>query len=480
MFSVSLELLHGTFRGDPDGSAITGGAARGEWPPYPSRLFAAFVAADGTGDRCRFTDGTELEWFESLPPPLIRAASKRCERTLHPRYVAEHEGKAARKQKTRELHTHQEYIGRKGVQIRPGCRVSPRQPVVIYSWDVESPTEATINALRLRAARIGYLGASDSPVRVRVMRRLPSTGSPADIFTPDPKGTLMLNVPMRGDLQILDAMYAAWVERGPDVARSQYPALRHEAPYRPPWLAVPEDRGEVVAWLRLGTAVSGRRIGAVTAVFKEAVLSKYQELHGEPPALLHGHGFTDDGYDLARFLALPDVGFERSRGRIHGLAVWLPAGSDPAVRMKVRDAALAVQRLTGHAVDIPVAPHGGEARPWAAHPDRWTRSSRAWATAFPAIHERRRTPDLAEVARWCLHAGLPAPVAFRTSRTPLIPGAVDLAPVEVNRPGKPGPPYSHIALRFERRVRGPVVIGSGRQRGFGLCAPLDPPPAAKE
>ena len=473
MLAVSLELLHGTFRGDPDGAASTGGAVRGEWPPFPSRLFAAFVAADGTGERCRVTDGTELEWFQNLPAPVIRACANRWEQALHPRYVAEHQGSAVR-------NTHQEYVGRKGVLMRPGRRVAPRCPLVIYSWDAAAPSETVFGALKRRASRIGYLGAADSPVRVRVLRRLPSTGSPADIFTPDPRGTLMLNVPARGDLRILDEMYAAWVARGPDVARSQYPALRHEAPYRPPWSAVPEDRGEVVAWLRLETAVSGRRIGAVTAVFKEAVLSKYQELHGEPPALLHGHGFTADGYDLVRFLALPDVGFERSRGRIHGLAVWLPAGSDPAVRMKVRDAALAVQRLTGHAVDIPVAPHGGEARPWAAHPDRWTRSSRAWATAFPAIHERRRTPDLAEVARWCLHAGLPAPVAFRTSRTPLIPGAVDLAPVEVNRPGKPGPPYSHIALRFERRVRGPVVIGSGRQRGFGLCAPLDPPPAAKE
>ena len=477
MLSISVELLHGTFRGDPDGVAATGRATRAEWPPFPSRLFAAFVAADGTGDRCRFTEGTELEWFESLPAPVIRAASKRCEQALAPRYVVEDEGKAARKKK--ELYTHQEYIGRKGVEIRPGQRVAPRQPVVVYSWDVETPPERTMDALRMRAARIGYLGASDSPVRVRVMTRLPTSALRTDVFTPDPKGTLMISVPARGDLQLLDELYAAWVERGPAVARSQYPALRHETPYRPPWVAAPEDRGAVIAWLRLGTAVSGRRIGAVTALFKEAVLSKYQELHGEPPALLHGHGFKASGYDLARFLALPDVGYERSRGRIHGLALWLPAGSDPTVHARARDAAVAVRRLTGRAVDVAVAPHDEERRPFAASPARWTRTSRAWATAFPAIHERRGTLDLAELGRWCAHAGLPSPVDFRSERTPLVPGAVDLAPVEVNRPGKPGLPYSHVAIRFEEPVRGPVVIGSGRQRGFGLCIPLDPPPAAK-
>ena len=64
MLAISVELLHGTFRGDPDGTANTGQLTRGEWPPSPTRLFAALVAADGTRDRCRVTDGAELAWFE--------------------------------------------------------------------------------------------------------------------------------------------------------------------------------------------------------------------------------------------------------------------------------------------------------------------------------------------------------------------------------------------------------------------------------
>ena len=68
MLAVSVEFLHGTFRGDPDGTANTGRLTRGEWPPAPFRLFAALVAADGTRERCTVTDGAELEWFERLPP----------------------------------------------------------------------------------------------------------------------------------------------------------------------------------------------------------------------------------------------------------------------------------------------------------------------------------------------------------------------------------------------------------------------------
>lgn len=102
-------------------------------------------------------------------------------------------------------------------------------------------------------------------------------------------------------------------------------------------------------------------------------------------------------------------------------------------------------------------------------PQRWTREARRWITAFPAVHERRVPLNLEEVSRWCTHAGLPRPVAFRSSRSPLVPGGVDLAPVEVNRPGRPGFRYSHIELRFGNLVKGPVVIGAARQRGLGLC-----------
>ena len=467
MLAISVELLHGTFRGDPDGTANTGGLARGEWPPAPTRLLAAMVAADGTRERCRMTDGSELEWFEQLPAPAIHAHVRPWHQVLNPRYVVEHKGSA-------EKSTHQEYLARKGTSVRPGVRVTPRHPRVVYSWDTECPPD-TVDALRRRAARIGYLGTADSPVRVRVDTQIPESGelTEAETFRPDPHGDMEISVPYSGDVRVLDAMYDRWVEFGADVARAQFPALRHQVPYRSPAAAVHDDAGTVVAWLRLGAAVSGRRVTAVTALFKQAVLSRHQRIHGEPPPVLHGHGFARRGYELARFLALPDVGYPRSRGRIHGLALWMPPGSDSNVSQRAGDAALAVQRLTGRGVDVSVVPRQGEERPLAAKPARWTSRSRCWVTAFPAIHERRGVLDLDEVSRWCAHAGLPAPIRFRSARSPLARGAVDLAPVEVNRPGRAGLPYSHVQLWFEEAVAGPVVIGAGRQRGFGLCVPVN-------
>ena len=466
MLAIAVEFLHGTFRGDPDGTANTGGLQQGEWPPSPARLFAALVAADGTRDRCRVTDGSELEWLEQLPPPRIHAGTRCHHQALETRFVVEHSGSARRS-------AHQEYVGRIGTPTRPGVRVALSDPRVVYLWnEVAPPKEGVLDALRRRAARVGFLGTSDSPARLSVHTETPP--SAPETFVPDDDGDAAIRVTQAGDLKILDRIFDAWCERGASVARIQFPALKHEQWYRSPGAAAAPDRGEVVAWLQLGTPVSGRRITTLVGLFKAALLSQHERIHGEPHQLLHGHGFRGKGYEIARYLALPNVGYARSDGRIHGLALWLPPDTDPAVRRKARDAALSIRRLTGHGIDVPVERRDEEIdRPLATQPTRWRRPSRTWATAFPALHERRGAIDLPEVTRWCRHAGLPDPVAFRSMRTPFVPGAVDLAPVEVNRPGKPALPYSHIEVRFAEPVPGPVAIGSGRQRGFGFCVQVD-------
>ena len=467
MLAISVEFLHGTFRGDPDGTAVTGKLTRGEWPPSPARLFAALVAADGTRQASRVTDGHELIWLEGLPAPAIHAESGPCHQQLQPRFVVKHVAHGALAKKT-----HHEYVAREGALHRPGVRVAARNPLVVYRWNVEPPDEETLDSLGRRAARVGYLGASDSPVRIRVSTRMPCAAV-GEVFVPDPNGEVHIRVPRPGDVDMLDRLYDAWQERGASVTRSQFPALLHWAKYRSPGGHDIPDRGKVVAWLRLRPTVSGRRISTVTALFKDAVLSRHQCMHGEPPTVLHGHGFTRSGYDLARYLALPDTGYPRSRGRIHGLALWLPPGSDDVQRQRAREAAVAIDALVGRGVETSVELRGDEERPWAANPRRWRGPSRNWITAFPVVHERRGVPGLSDAARWCRHAGLPDPIAFRSLRTPLLPGAVDLAPVEVNRPGRPALPYSHAEFHFAEAIAGPVVIGAGRQRSLGLCVPVD-------
>lgn len=470
MFSISVELLHGVFRGDADGTANTGHLSKGEWPPSPARLFAAFVAADGTGAACRLTDGSELEWLEGLQPPIIYADLQPTHTPILPRYVVEHRQSGIKNQ-------HQEYPARKGTRVWPGVRVCPRTPLIYYTWDTPIPPADIFAALQQRAARIGYLGTADSPARVQILTddRLPDLPE-SQGFAACPDGQTLVNVPQPGDLAIWDRMYEQWIERGAALSRTQFHALKHEVRYRNPATEVqpPLDRGQVVVWLRVEPAVSGRRVAAMTELFKKALLAKYQFTYGEPPAVLHGHGINGKGHDdLARYLALPDVGFQWSKGLIHGLALWMPPGSESLDRRRARDAALSIRTLTGRGIQVSVVCQDSAIHPRATHPDRWERKSRTWATAVPAIHERWRSLSLTNLAVWCAHAGLPEPVDFRSTRTPLVPGGIDLAPSDVHRPGRPVRPYSHIEIRFEEPIPGPVVFGAGRQRGFGLCIPMD-------
>lgn len=465
MLTATVEFLHGTFRADPDGAAHTGRLSRGEWPPAPSRLFDALVAADGTGERCRHTDGSELRVLETAPRPSIEASVEAHHQQLNDRFVVLQRRGAVKNQQ-------QEYAARTAALVRPGVRVSPRMPTVQYRWPIEID-DRELRALQVRAARVGYLGCADSPVRVRIERLSDAAASGAEVFEPDEAGDVAIGVPVAGRVQMLDAAFAAWTEHGTSVGRSQYPALTTKARYRSPSVKDAAAYGRVVATLILRPAVSGRRVAAVAATFKAAVLRRFQDHHGEePPGVLHGHGFEKTGYHLARYLSLPDVGHAHARGHIHAVALWLPSECDETLGTAVREAVHSVRRLVGHGVDVAAEAWDGQRRPLAARPGRWARASRRWVTAFPAIHERHVPLTLEEVGRWCQHAGLPQPVSFRSSRSPLLKGGASLAPTEVHRPGKPQRPYSHVELLFDEPVTGPIVIGSGRQRGLGLCLPV--------
>jgi CRISPR-associated protein Csb2 len=78
------------------------------------------------------------------------------------------------------------------------------------------------------------------------------------------------------------------------------------------------------------------------------------------------------------------------------------------------------------------------------------------------------------VAEACEHIGLPRPVSVEISLAPMLPGA---QPVHAfrpwpDRPGRNRRARVHAELRFDRPVRGPVLLGAGRYYGLGLCLPV--------
>lgn len=116
-------------------------------------------------------------------------------------------------------------------------------------------------------------------------------------------------------------------------------------------------------------------------------------------------------------------------------------------------------------------------KPWGLQPQRWMGSARSWITALPMVLDRflKRASDIEpEVRRAVVNSRLPEPEAVWVSRRPLLRGAPDLAPSDTIRRQTDAAvkPYRHVALRFAQPVRGPVVVGSMRHYGLGLCAPV--------
>ena len=471
MLSIEVELLHGTIRaGSADDLVMSGEHDPGDWPPSPARVFSALVAGDGTGDRCRVSVGSEMKVLEQDSPPVVLADGRSAvlESPLLPRYVVRNE--------KRKEGAVQEYPARRAGLIRPGTRLAPRHPRIVYVWEDLDLEDRHLAAITARAARVGYLGCADSPVRLRVGRVPTHVDLPR--WEPDPDGRAVIGVPFEGLLETLDAMYAQF-SAGVNVRRSWFRADR--ALYRDPDDVRRDEPRETPTMLvvRFERAVSGRLSLLVSETLKAATLDLYQRYaagpDGDVPPVLHGHGFeADRGYQLAYWLALPDVGHRHATGRLHGAAVVLPVGSEPAVIDGVRTALAHLSRLAGPGLEVAASPWAGEARPVTATPRRWLGPARVWASVTPVVQERRtkRGITLETVDRWCDHAQVPSPVDFRESPVSFLTGATRMRNGEVVRHAEDRRPASHFVLDFGEEVRGPVVLGRARQFGMGLFAPI--------
>lgn len=120
----------------------------------------------------------------------------------------------------------------------------------------------------------------------------------------------------------------------------------------------------------------------------------------------------------------------------------------------------------------------------------WCRASRAWGTATPIALDRNpgdlhasdpenraRAFQTAEqlVAESARHIGLPRPIQVEVTRSCVLQGTAkprEFPRFPISRE-KQQRVLAHARILFERPVRGPVLLGSGRYLGLGLCYPLD-------
>jgi CRISPR-associated protein Csb2 len=110
---------------------------------------------------------------------------------------------------------------------------------------------------------------------------------------------------------------------------------------------------------------------------------------------------------------------------------------------------------------------------------QWTEASRVWASVTPVVlhhyPKKSRDGDVAEiVGEAFVSAGLPKPIAISVQPVSYFRGAGHARNIpEFHEGGERLCRYqTHVMAEFANRVEGPVLVGRGRFRGYGLCRPV--------
>ena len=132
------------------------------------------------------------------------------------------------------------------------------------------------------------------------------------------------------------------------------------------------------------------------------------------------------------------------------------------------------------------------APPLALRATTWTEPSTVWASITPVVLDRHPKHDqqtervqwreeVAEsIAKSCELQGLPRPYLIDVDKTSWHRGAPRSRPGPGGMPWLPGKEGTsprqqvHVLVRFPCEVQGPLLLGAGRFRGYGLCKPLGP------
>jgi CRISPR-associated protein Csb2 len=228
----------------------------------------------------------------------------------------------------------------------------------------------------------------------------------------------------------------------------------------------PIHRGEFSTLLILaasGRGVDGLRAAVLMDAARRAVLSKCAD---PLPAWVSGH--NPDGSRLrASHMAIVPTVFsgEHGDGRIMGIGLAIPSHVDQS---EARQEFHALLRDGLHMANQHWLP--ANIRGATTEIETWTQPATVWSTATPMeLRRRDRRPALEIAEEWTTRAGLPKPVGARFRSEPFIAGAFHAASYA---PGKRPRFRIHALIEWAAPIRGHIVLGMGRYRGFGLMRPV--------
>lgn len=523
MLAIGISYLNGWAMAAADGAK----KERAEWPPHPDRVFMALAAAwFETGEDP--TEGDVLRWLETLEPPAISASDASFRSALNEdrptvSYVPVNDSQRGRKMpETSDLGK----LKDAGLAVMPEHRprqprrfpvAVPTQPVVFLVWP-NTDAGAHRDSLERLVRKVTHVGHPASFVQMWV-EAAPAVPNWVPV---EGQATHRLRVFGPGRLDYLDARFnrknfvayadlQARIDESKGKDKKNLQAVREElfgsatpVTLRPepgrwqgydrtPKAPDPVTPGSVFDPRLIVLALSGKRLSLpatliLTEALRGAILAGCPDPIPEWVSGLTPGGKPSTDPHLA-LLPLPFVGHEYADGRVLGLALALPNELDPSEVARCLGSLLHDENglsrrnklFDGQWLECSIELETRETPPANLRPELWTRPSRTWASVTPVALDRhfdgedkwQRAADTVKDA--CDRIGLPRPKEVLLHPVSLVEGVPHAREFPGLTRKKDGGRihHSHAIITFETEVIGPVVVGAGRFRGYGLCRPVD-------
>jgi CRISPR-associated protein Csb2 len=498
--------------------------ASAEWPPHPGRVFMALAAAHFQ------TNGPESEraalaWLETRDSPLIHAPN------VHSRDVITQFVPVNDKAGPSRAMLQTVPIARDR-QPRSFARSWLEDENVWLIWPNAEPSSQVNEALSALCAKVTRIGHSSSMVqmwlddssRVRVPNWVPNEDTSVmrlRIAVPGTLADLEWCFNASANELYADLLVAAEDDSDKTAQKAARTRLKKEfadgsPPRHRPHLSVsqgyaaPLDAAETSTQVRstvLGPHFLSLRLERVDGPYHhldlfstlsvcqrwhEALCSKCKDLGLDVVSVISGRapdGTSLDGPHLA-LIPLAFIGHPHADGRLLGVGLALPQTISLEHRREVLTALERVQKeglKLGRLGSWRIAPVASQRPPLSLLPETWTaypNGSTHWATVTPiAFDQHPKAKDKAgyqiEIAAMigmaCQRVGLPEPreiIVTPVSAHLGSPPAYTF-PRLLRKDGSQRR-HSHAILIFAERVCGPILLGAGRYRGYGLCRPMGP------
>ncbi len=442
-----------------------------EWPPHPARLFmalaASFFETRDNSMETAYREREALEWLEALPSPEI-VAPRGSSRGVVKHFVP-----------VNDLKTKDVIPRRRQERFFPAT-VLGDESSVWFVWAEAAPTTPIRAALERLTQRLVRVGHSSSFVRA-CLADVP--GKAQDRWTPSDGGSLRLRVSHPGLLSNLEELHA--LGERPSTGKWQGYELWRGTVSAPDPVPSVFDPRIVILRLREGPNLGLTFTLRLTDALRSAVMSNAP---ATLPEFLSGHG-SDGGPSRrphAAFLPLAFVDGEYADGHLMGLGIALPIRLSAEERMiclralasRLSSSEQPLIRLNLGRLGVwEMKVDSDEDPPRNLRPSLYTRRCTTWASVTPVVLDRFAEEEREQeeiIATGCERIGLPSPIEVHVSRFSQfrsVPPAWEFPPLTTGK-RQDRRYHVHVALRFAQPVCGPVLIGAGRYRGYGLCKPV--------